>query len=279
MLQVIFGDDEHTASDGAYSRAIKVRKWLYITALLSLAIHLKLYDAEAFKDLVKVLALPSDLARGALSGGLAYLSVVYILLLVQLVVTYDITIGGRLEYRKADDLRAADDRVAAAEKDYRDALHTIREAAAGHQAQVQDRLYLANQQVERAQDEITKLDDQDPLAVDLRPLFANDLASALSRREAVQESLTVLEREANLLEERPQIADDTLARLATAAREARRQYDLLASSDPAKRLAYVVPEILIDIVRLMPPLILAGFALSKLAPIVLNDLGAWWVLQ
>lgn len=113
MFQVIAGEDEHTAVDGPYARLMKTRKWLLIASAAGAAIHLQIYDADAFKGLIKVLALPPWLLRSSVVAGLAYMLIQYALLAGQLLTTYDLILRERFvghhdEAIKAATLRASD---------------------------------------------------------------------------------------------------------------------------------------------------------------------------
>ena len=87
MLQVIFGDDEHTAADGPYARLMKTRKWLYIVAVAELAIANGLYNEKATADLLKVASIPTSALESALLFGLSYMLLQYAFLTWQLFTT------------------------------------------------------------------------------------------------------------------------------------------------------------------------------------------------
>lgn len=111
MLQIIFGDDEHTASDGPYARVMKTRKWLYLSSAASLMISMGFYDASSATALVKVVKLPTSLMAPALAYGVTYLLIQYIFLIGQLISTYDIVLNDRFIFRRADELVSASDRM------------------------------------------------------------------------------------------------------------------------------------------------------------------------
>ena len=115
MFQVITGEDEHTAIDGPYARLMKTRKWLLIASAAGAAIHLQLYDATAFKGLVKVLSLPPWLFRASVVAGLAYMLLQYTLLAMQLASTYDLILRERFVGHHDDAIKAAALRVSEAE--------------------------------------------------------------------------------------------------------------------------------------------------------------------
>lgn len=111
MLQIITGEDEHTASEGPYGRLLKTRKWLILTATIAVLLHYGLYDPASFKDLVKVISVPEWLLRSSVAGGLTYMIFQYGMLIFQLGSTYDLVLAERFEERREADLQAAKDRL------------------------------------------------------------------------------------------------------------------------------------------------------------------------
>lgn len=130
MLQVIFGDDEHTATEGPYSRVMKTRKWLYFGALALMAVESGLYDENAAAASFKFIDVPASTLSLTFTIGLIYLIIQYSLLLFQLITTYDITLSERFTYRRAEELQAARDRERAAKKS-RDELYERHRAHSG----------------------------------------------------------------------------------------------------------------------------------------------------
>lgn len=95
MLQVILGADDHTATEGSYLRAVKARKWVYLaTALCALLAH-RLYVEPAANDLLKVVEVPYWFVSQAVGLGLAYLTLQYAILLVQVRSVYDLELDER----------------------------------------------------------------------------------------------------------------------------------------------------------------------------------------
>lgn len=89
MLQIIFGDDEHTAADGPYSRVLKTRKWLYLSSAVSLAINHGLFNERATNEAIIFFTIPEQRLSLFLFLGIIYLLAQYFLLLVQLYSTYE----------------------------------------------------------------------------------------------------------------------------------------------------------------------------------------------
>ncbi|MEG3169651.1 hypothetical protein U1737_15775, partial [Sphingomonas sp. LB3N6] len=111
MLQLFFGDDEHTAAEGTYIRIMKTRKWLYLSSSVLLIISLGLYDENAAASVVKVVKLPARKLATALVFGTTYLLIQYGFLIAQLVATYDILLRDRFIFRRADELVSAKERL------------------------------------------------------------------------------------------------------------------------------------------------------------------------
>lgn len=110
MLQVIMGADDHTASDGSYLRAIKARKWVYLAAAVCGLLANRLYVESAATELLRIVEIPYWLAAQAAGLGLAYLTLQYGLLLVQVSSIYDL----ELEERFAAKLKAEREAASAA---------------------------------------------------------------------------------------------------------------------------------------------------------------------
>ena len=116
MLQILFGDDEHTAEEGPYKRLLKTRKWLYISSFASLLISNGLYDETSAARVLSPIKLPASALETSLRIGLLYLIVQYILLLIQLWTSYDIVLEERFVFRRADELTKARERFRSARK-------------------------------------------------------------------------------------------------------------------------------------------------------------------
>jgi hypothetical protein len=192
MFQVIFGDDEHTASEGPYHRALKTRKWLYVAALAIIAVKSGLYNEEAAAKSFQVFTIPSETLIFSLTAGIAYLTVQYVLLLVQLGTTYDITLSERFTFRRAEQLQAARDRERTASKNRDEFLTTYRTSAS-----------------------------------------AADDPQQAKEFEHIQQTVT----------------------------DARRNLEALYRLQPQNRAGYKVVEVLIDLFRIIPPLLLALYAI------------------
>ncbi len=97
MLQILWGDDEHTGADGAYVRVLRSRKWIYFAAGVTVLHSYEAIDFAALGRVLKgVLAVPPWMATLSLQFGLAYLLVQYVALLVQFGSAYTSIIMYRL---------------------------------------------------------------------------------------------------------------------------------------------------------------------------------------
>jgi len=111
MFQNFFGDDEHTAADGPYTRVMKTRKWLYFTAVLATSYNMMLINPAKIEEVIGFLALPDQVLRWSLLSALLYLLLIYMALSTQLASIYDLVLSERLRFRKDDEIAAAQIRV------------------------------------------------------------------------------------------------------------------------------------------------------------------------
>lgn len=97
MFQMVFGDDEHTAADGPYSRLLRARKWIYVsTALVALQIREAVNFSAIGHVLKDVILIPNDLGEFAIVGSLGVINSQYTLLLYQLGKLYPQILQDRL---------------------------------------------------------------------------------------------------------------------------------------------------------------------------------------
>lgn len=255
-FQILFGADEHTAKDGPYTRLMSTRKWIYVSSALAIVLISGLYDEAAAKALLKVVALPTWLIAPAVAFGLLYLLAQYALLLGQLWVSYDIVMGERLAFRRADELNAAKQRV-------KEASEAVEKKAAKIFQTREERLV----SLEQAIISTAKLRDQ--AHEEALVLVSDSSLNAPGRLAAVNERMKNL--------------DDEMVRLADEKFKARRENseavrlppdeDLadakallaqLSAQDPADRKGYRSSEMMIDGLRLGPPMVLGFAAAIKL---------------
>ncbi|HEY0085891.1 MAG TPA: hypothetical protein VGB65_08260, partial [Allosphingosinicella sp.] len=144
MMQVIFGDDEHTAADGPYSRLMKARKWIYIGSIAELAIIKGLYNETATAEILKVASVPVAVLQPALLVGLAYMLIQYNLLVWQLFTTYDIVLAERFTFRRSDELAVARQRVITSREAYQQSLQKAKTALESRPKEITQELFVKN---------------------------------------------------------------------------------------------------------------------------------------
>jgi hypothetical protein len=258
-LQVFFGDDEHTAKDGTYSRILRARKWLYLSAAAATFLTLGLYDSGAANGILKVVSLPQWLLAQATAAGLVYLLIQYSLLLYQLAVTYDLVLSERLAFRRADELSAATDRL----KRTRDELAAA-EAAEG--AAASNEFEAAKSELEAART-MEAREAENLGASDLGFLDPETLEDAQRRRLAIMSKLRA-DAERKLqgasLRLTGAVSNPELQALRQAATEAEAALEYLRRQNPADRRGYSAAEKIIDVSRVVPPLIVAILAAGAL---------------
>ncbi|MDP1599004.1 hypothetical protein [Phenylobacterium sp.] len=134
MLQVLTGEDEHTAAEGPYARLLKTRKWLLIASAGAVLVHYKLYDPTAANALLRVISVPIWLLHTGLIFGLAYMLAQYLLLALQLRATYDIVLSERFADRRNENLNAAEKRVTDAQENVQHAIEQFSAAESSSDA-------------------------------------------------------------------------------------------------------------------------------------------------
>lgn len=269
MLQVIFGDDEHTAADGPYARIMKTRKWLYLSSISALAISHGLYNEEAAFETLKFIRVPYFVLKPALSIGVVYLLLQYILLVLQLVATYDITLAERFTFRRADELASARERLKVSRREHAESVDAFSKNAFAA---------LARRSIELEKDLVSVTEERQS-AIESRKMAE---ASGLPARELQQRRHHEGRTQAQyaLAKARfDEVAKDPEA--AMSRMEARSDPDVqialesvfeaeevlasLQKQVPSERAGYKIFERLIDLSRVAPPLLLAVYALPHLA--------------
>ena len=260
MLQVIFGDDEHTASEGPYARLMKTRKWLYLSSASAILLSNNLVDTKAINDVLKIVETPPHLLGAALVGGLIYMIIQYALLTMQLCCVYDIVLNERFRFRREDELAAARTRVSEADKKVR----TITRTVSDHPNMV------AFRQRTQALDDDEKLVRFGMSADALAQSYAVEKEngfSGLSSYDVAQLKLESIEIDRNEISAAMSAMMDHLNRensfreAVEDVRTAEETYKAISMQNPADRPVYRVVESGIDIARLMPPAVFAIWAL------------------
>lgn len=255
MLQIIFGDDEHTASDGPYARLMKTRKWLYLSSAGSYATTKGLYNEEAANSIIKVFDFPSDLVAKALLVGTAYLSLQYIMLMIQLISTYDIVLNDRFVFRRADEIGAERDRVSDLTNKHIEAISEFEKDHSLALAEKQTRL-MALVDKESAECSIYEAQWLGIHVTQHSSKDARQVRYSLLRQRA-KRALAV--RKLDDLEERgiadlEPIDDPRVKSAYDALLEARKSLRHLQAQVPSDRLGYRLSERIIDLARISIPI-------------------------
>ncbi|RKE49985.1 hypothetical protein [Sphingomonas sp. PP-CC-1A-547] len=262
MLQIIFGDDEHTAADGSYARVMKTRKWLYLSSAASLIISMGFYDASSTTALVKVIKLPTSLVAPAMAYAVTYLLLQYIFLVGQLISTYDIVLNDRFIFRRADELASATERV----KDNRLQLNAAiaqfnidnRSAFESRERELTSSLTGVESQIESAEDAIAS-SDVIKFSEDQIQKLRYDIARLNAMRAVSSQNLHKLreDRAKELLPEH----DSNVRMAQSTLEESERAFAVLQHQVPSQRRGYQLAERLIDFSRITIPALSAIAAL------------------
>lgn len=266
-LQILFGDDEHTAADGPYTRVMKTRKWLYVSSALVITIAGGWYDAASASKLIGgAVDLADLLLLPALTIGLGYLTLQYGMLLAQLIVSYEIVLRDRLAFRRQGELVEARDRSAAAHREVSDVFRRLAQEHEEKGAKLEAALQSAAMKLSVPQPP-TDVESQVAAARSTDP---SELVRESDGSIRPRLNLAVLQREhdraeAELAAHRLTRVDftthpDFIAARATAD-EAEKQFAKIVRDDPASRRSYRWLERAVDGVRVFPPLFVAGYAL------------------
>jgi len=274
VLQILFGDDEHTAIDGPYQRLMKTRKWVYISAAAATVITLRLYNPAALPDALKFIQLPAWLIGKALIGGLTYLVFQYAFLAIQLGVTYDIVLGERLSSRRGEQIEAARKRFSEAEgrlRGYKDARaqprrDRLRDAASNLDEQKQVVAMEAAKLRSRFPGLDTDVISDDPDGWGPEAASETFRAFIQGRKNVLyaENEYNQIQREEQQQEESIALPDPALLSLLEQVSEADEGVRTLLRKDPKERLFFVIMEIAIDLIRVAPPIPIGGLAIFHL---------------
>lgn len=269
MLQVIFGDDEHTAADGPYVRVMKTRKWLYISSGIALIIGQGFYRPTEATELFKVAELPSWWLATGLKFGLIYLLIQYTILTIQLGSVYKVVLQDRMAGKRAEQLSEALERLKKAE-------HEVDSYLNKHYEKNMD---LIKPEIRRAKEDLHQANtDKNILSKDIEmEIERNDVGvrmpgidlQSLSRKRRTA-SLKALEAEQkinDLMEKSytPPDADEGYNQLIDAAIVARQDHEKLRAQDIFSRPIFRRLETVVDAIRILPPIGAAVWSLHILA--------------
>ncbi|MEN5229073.1 hypothetical protein [Brevundimonas naejangsanensis] len=174
----LIGDDEHTAKDDAYVRAMKCRKWVVVSSALCVGVFANLFIPQKFSIYVGTVEIAAGTWRGLVSAGLVYTVVQYCLLLTQLAGRYSELLDQRFGIRELEKAVAAQqqqrhlmEEINALENRYNRAESSGNLAAVG--IDVAARRSTFSRRIENATNQIEKLQEQ----IDALPSHSTPTAS------------------------------------------------------------------------------------------------------
>ncbi|HEX3888494.1 MAG TPA: hypothetical protein VHW05_13435 [Phenylobacterium sp.] len=125
MIQIGWGDDEHTVAEGAYLRAMRARKWVMLGAAASLLLAHGLVKVPELEGVLRVLRTPMWSLKLTALVGLSYSTLQYLLVGVQFCATYPAILEDRLgqkQERELDENRAKIEALNRQADDYRSVM-------------------------------------------------------------------------------------------------------------------------------------------------------------
>lgn len=100
ILADLFGDDQHTATEDAYSRTMKCRKWVILASAAYFIVHQAAFEPIRFSVLVGEATVALKAFQTAALVGVIYIGFQYALLLIQLLGRYRRIISERFGLRE-----------------------------------------------------------------------------------------------------------------------------------------------------------------------------------
>ncbi len=264
MLQGFFGEDEHTAVDGPYTRLMKTRKWLYISSIAAILISYGFVNSSEIKNLTKIIDVSPHLLGAGVAGGLFYLLVQYTFLSIQLFSIYDIVLVERFKFRREDELAKARAKTESTRKRLRELRLLISEderlTELDSQERNLDKEYALTQFHATTHTITSQYGNHDD---EVRRQATQSLEDDQIKLHSITQERAELNRSKN---SRIAELDDehNIESAAEEVEEAKRSYELLARQNPADRGVYRQSELMIDAARLIPAAILPCIALVGL---------------
>lgn len=263
MLQNLFGDDEHTAKDGPYSRVMKTRKWIYITAVSATLLVVGKYDVEATRSLLKIIDVPLRTISLAVELALSYLVLQYAVLVFQLIATYRIILNERLAFRRADEIASAATKASEARAAILKFKNDERDREVSHEQSLVSAVQAAQDDLEKRRKSLSE-NPGDVLSV---KMFREALESgAAEAKITLDKALSGLEEYREMRAAKPQLDDSNPAYASLLATQAAAEASLrkVQAEDPASRPGYRKAEMVIDIFRVAPPILIGAASAVKL---------------
>jgi hypothetical protein len=248
LIQIVMGDDEHTAAEGPYPRLLKCRKWLLLFGSLATLQSFGLLDySQLSKLLWGVINLPAWMGRLALIAAISIALAQYLCLLIQATVTYPRTIRQRIYAEKISRLDSLRTEANQLQQDHLRAQNArssrevqFREADEEHALLAEQALLESDAALGTTPLGATPLTGSGDLAVDV---------AAMIRKNAETELQVAKANEQQIL--------STLSASIGA-------YEIESASVPESRRRYVWSEYAIDAGRIAPPFLFAASALLHL---------------
>lgn len=242
QISGFFGGDDHTGQDGPYSRMLKCRKWIYLSALGILIISHGLYDQAGLKQLLPFLNVPREAVYASSALGGSYLVLQYLMLADQFRVSHDIIIKERFRHRKEAELDRLNDAM-------RETQGTLDMTSAQRARELQSGIDAAQSRAAELEALIAEAYEEIRVGVDeipLRRAIANNQRGVEAARK---EEHLLRARSYNLeLEADISAINQKIAHL-------KRSLAELEKDNPSQRRGYVRNEYAIDLMRLAAPVV------------------------
>lgn len=242
----IFGADDDTGHDGPYSRLLKCRKWIYLSALGISVVSHNLYDPEGLTRIIPFLTIPSSAIYYSSVVGGFYMLARYAVLGRQLCSTHDLVLKERLRYRRQSELDRADESL-------REAIGVRDDAIAQRRRDIQFESNHLTSRIEELEGILKEMQTS-------RPSSPKTVEEAQLERhhqrgvELAAKQIDDCRRRLENIEDEPEI----LAKV-RAVQHFEKAKALIGNEDPSKRPGYIWNEYVLDIMSLALPVITFGF--------------------
>lgn len=268
-----FGDDDHTASDSAYDRLLKVRKWLWIFSTAAILLHFNLYNDTAAKNLLKIIEIPSWLLKQATIAGISYLLIQSIFLIIQLFNTYDIILDQRMKFKQEEKLEHASNNIRTAQDELSKLitqnLEDLKMAISALMHRASQSKYKYDELHNKRSNELNNVSN----IIYGKAKIMEDYSDEISKAELAylndKKDIESLSKQIDELRDNNTKnytnTDIELARHRLSI--AKTAYADIFNQNPANRTAFIKSEICLDAIRILPPFIYSFYALGLMVKI------------
>mgnify|MGYP005628336087 CR=1 FL=1 len=270
-FQEVFGDDEHTAAEGPYSRLLKVRKWIFVSGGLALITAFGLYDARSFEEVVQIISLPESLLKTFLFASLFYLIIIYTLLFAQLSISYKIILDDRLAFRRQKDLSDLAEKIEALEGSLNERFNSDRDTKRKALSEIADRMSKISGEVDEAKQVIEQWLPREGTSARAKSILTKNRAAVKNGQaelrhlvKSAKELENELGRMGSIQRDRYLETTESGSRNLKQWRAAKEKYDALVQSNPGDKPGYRRLEQLIDAFRIGPPFVFGLYAGARL---------------